>query len=464
MPMCFSRPARNWAYADPSTFCGSATARSRQRIKPPVIVAEVEMDFPSHSSSFDYSARFVSASDPAGTKPMVVIARTAGTNHFWLAISRNSTFFLKDRLGFSAAETATFFSITVIPWLIKPVYGVLSDFVPLFGQRRKSYFLLSSGMAVTMGLVLTTTRTYTYWGLAVSFTLMGLGFAFTDVLTDALMVENGQRLGLTGPFQAVQWAAISFASILVGVGGGWLAQQKLLPVTFLIATIFPVITLVMAVFMITEPRREGDRRFRDTWMAIRGAIRSRTLWIVAGFIFFYNFSPSFGPALVYYATDRLHFSKIFLGSLDSLTYASGIAGTAVYFSFSKSFAIKHLIYFAVAAGVIATLAYLGYRSERSAVVLSLLFGSVSMFIQLTFLDLAARACPKQVEATFFALLMSVYNGAIQLSQITGGWLYGQVGFTRLIFVSAAFTALCAPLVPLLKLEELEPERKTDRDA
>jgi predicted MFS family arabinose efflux permease len=94
------------------------------------------------------------------------------------------------------------------------------------------------------------------------------------------------------------------------------------------------------------------------------------------------------------------------------------------------------------------------------VVLSLTFGSVSMFIQLTFLDLAARACPKQAEATFFALLMSVYNGAIQISQITGGWLYGQVGFTRLIFISAAFTALCWLLVPLLKLEELVPERKT----
>jgi predicted MFS family arabinose efflux permease len=86
-----------------------------------------------------------------------------------------------------------------------------------------------------------------------------------------------------------------------------------------------------------------------------------------------------------------------------------------------------------------------------------------MFIQLTFLDLAARACPKQAEATFFALLMSVYNGSIQISQITGGWLYGQVGFTRLIFISAAFTALCAFLVPLLKLEEFESGRKAAGD-
>jgi MFS family permease len=397
---------------------------------------------------------------PEARRLALVFAIVYFAQGMWYLPNLSITFFLKDTLGLNAAQTATFFSIAVIPWLIKPVYGLTSDFVPLFGQRRKSYLLLSSAMAAAMGLILGMMGTYTYWGVAIFFTLMGLGLAFTDVLTDALMVENGQRLGLTGPFQAVQWAAISLASILVGIGGGWLAQQKFLSATFFIATAFPVITLAMAIFTIREPRVEvGERRFREAWGAIRGAIGSRTLWIVAGFIFFYNFSPSFGPALVYYATDELHFSKLFIGTLDSIVYTSGIAGTAVYFAFSKSFPFKHLIYFAIAAGVVATLAYLGYRGQLSAVLLSLAFGSVSMFIQLTFLDLAARACPKQAEATFFALLMSVYNGSVQLSQITGGWLYDQVGFTRLIFISAAFTALCGLLVPLLKLEELEPERK-----
>jgi len=399
---------------------------------------------------------------PEARRLALVFAIVYFAQGMWYLPNLSITFLLKDTFGLSAAQTATFFSITVIPWLIKPVYGLISDFVPLFGQRRKSYFILTSGMAAAMGLSLTIMGSYTYWGVAIFFTLMGLGLAFTDVLTDALMVENGQRLGLTGPFQAVQWAAISFASILVGIGGGWLAEHKFLSVTFLIATVFPVITLAMAIFLIAEPRiQAGERQFRETWIAIRGAIGSRTLWIVAGFIFFYNFSPSFGPALVYYATDVLHFSKLLLGTLDSLSYASGIVGTALYFAFSKSFPFKRLIHFAIAAGVIATLAYLGYRDQASAVMLSLVFGAVAMFIQLTFLDLAARACPKQAEATFFAFLMSVYNGAVQLSQITGGWLYDQVGFTRLIFISAAFTALCWLLVPLLKLEELQPVRKEE---
>jgi len=398
--------------------------------------------------------------NPEARRLVLVFAIVYFAQGMWYLPNLSITFLLKDTFGLSAAQTATFFSITVIPWLIKPVYGLISDFVPLFGQRRRSYFILTSGLAAAMGLILTMMGSYTYWAVAIFFTLMGLGLAFTDVLTDALMVENGQRLGLTGPFQAVQWAAISSASILVGIGGGWLAEHKYLSVTFMIATAFPVLTLAMAIFFITEPHvQAGEHQFKETWDAIRAAIRSRTLWIVAGFIFFYNFSPSFGPALVYYATDKLRFSKLFLGTLDSLSYASGIVGTGLYFAFSKSFAFKNMIHFAIAAGVIATLAYLGYRDETSAVILSLVFGAITMIIQLIFLDLAARACPKQAEATFFAFLMSVYNGAVQLSQITGGWLYDLVGYTRLIFISAAFTSLCWLLVPLLKMGEQQPVRE-----
>jgi hypothetical protein len=32
--------------------------------------------------------------------------------------------------------------------MIKPLYGLLTDFIPLFGYRRKSYLLLMAGLAV----------------------------------------------------------------------------------------------------------------------------------------------------------------------------------------------------------------------------------------------------------------------------------------------------------------------------
>ena len=52
----------------------------------------------------------------------------------WYLPNQTITIVLKER-GLSAGQVADFFLITIIPWLIKPVYGLLSDFVPLFGRR-----------------------------------------------------------------------------------------------------------------------------------------------------------------------------------------------------------------------------------------------------------------------------------------------------------------------------------------
>src|SRR5258705_6648498 len=119
----------------------------------------------------------------------------------WYLPNQTITIVLKDR-GLSAGQVADFFLITIVPWLIKPVYGLLSDFVPLFGRRRKSYFLLTSALASVSGIVLATLSEHSYWRLAGWYTAMGFGLAFTDVLTDALMVENGRPRGLTGAFQS----------------------------------------------------------------------------------------------------------------------------------------------------------------------------------------------------------------------------------------------------------------------
>src|SRR5499426_4233456 len=68
----------------------------------------------------------------------------------WYLPNQVITVVLKDR-GLSAGQVADFFLISTIPWLVKPVYGLLSDFVPLFGRRRKSYFLLATALASGTG-------------------------------------------------------------------------------------------------------------------------------------------------------------------------------------------------------------------------------------------------------------------------------------------------------------------------
>src|SRR6267378_5090354 len=154
--------------------------------------------------------------------------------------------------------------------------------------------------------------------LAVFLLIMGLGIAFTDVLTDAMMVENGKPLGLTGAFQSVQWTAINVATLLVGLIGGYFAERRELQTGFLIAAAFPFLALMMGAVFIHEPPAKSQREeFREAWRGIKTAIRDRTMWVVAGFIFFCTFSPSIGIPLFYYQTDTLKFSQQFIGLLGS---------------------------------------------------------------------------------------------------------------------------------------------------
>jgi MFS family permease len=379
----------------------------------------------------------------------------------WYLPNQTITVSFKDA-GYAPSAVADFFLISTIPWMIKPVYGLISDFIPLFGRRRKSYFVVTTSLAAAAGAWLALLPAHPFWWMALLFTAMGFGLAFTDVLTDALMVETGRPRGLTGAFQSVQWAAITASSILVGALGGYLAHRRALHVAFAIAACFPVVSLLMATAFLREvPRARDPGTFAETMAAVRIAVRHRDVWTVGGFIFFFLFSPSFGPAFLYYQTDVLGFSQQFIGTLDAFNSAASVLGALAYAPLARHIPLPRLLNGSIGVGVAGTLAYLVYRDWISALLIDTFFGGVGMVMQLAILDLAAKACPRRVEATFFALLMAVYNAGQQLSQNVGARLYESLGFTPLVLISAATTALCWVLVPLLDLKRIEAQARLD---
>ena len=38
-------------------------------------------------------------------------------------------------------------AVLALPWSLKPLLALLSDFVPLFGSRRRSYLIVSTAVA-----------------------------------------------------------------------------------------------------------------------------------------------------------------------------------------------------------------------------------------------------------------------------------------------------------------------------
>jgi predicted MFS family arabinose efflux permease len=359
-------------------------------------------------------------------------------------------YLLKEQFQLSAADSGAFWAIVGLGWTLKPLYGFLSDSVPFAGYRRKSYLILMA-LIGTVGWLVLANFSSSYTTLLCALTLCAATLAFTDVLTDALMVETGRPLRLTGSFQAIQWAALSFALILAQLFGGYLATYASVRSVFLLAAAFPFSVVFITLSLVREnPVNDSHVTFAETFAALRQATHTRMLWTSIAFLFLWNFSPSFGTPLLYYETDVLKFSKVFIGTLGAITQVGSVIGALLFLFYGQVLSLRRLLALTVALGVFSTLSYLGLVGPRSAVGLFFFTGMINQITHLAVLDLAARTCPVRAAGTVFALLMSTLNLGASSGGIFGGWLYEFAGFAPLILVSALGTALCWLIVPFVQ--------------
>ena len=364
--------------------------------------------------------------------------------------------------GHSASEIAAFSALLAVPWSLKPLYGLCSDFVPILGSRRRSYLVLCGGLTALGLLGLFAWPVPAGARLALLAWLLGptLAVAFADVVADALMVERGQPLGLTGRLQAIQWASLFAASILTGVVGGLLAEHHLETFAFLICGLCGIATMALAWIAVREPKpaaSPASSSGREAVRALGRAARSPGVLGIGAFLFLGNFNPFSHDVLNLHLTRQLHFSEAFYGQTVAWTAVGSIAACLTYGVYCRRVSRRALARGSIALGALGTLAYLAISDRPSAVAVTLGAGFATMTAVLIQLDLAARVCPPEAAGTTFALLMALANLGTSLSTWLGGSWYeswsarwGAPGsFRALVVVGALFTAGCWLLLPFL---------------
>ncbi len=356
-------------------------------------------------------------------------------------------FYLKETLHLPPPTVMYLGSVTTIPWMIKPLYGWLSDTFPLFGYRRKSYMILGCILGVTTALTLGILPALPLLALYAFLVLDSLGGAMKDVAVDGIMVEEGQRHKLTGRIQSIQWGSLTLATVITGAAGGWIAEHFDYHLSFLLVAIVPTLVGALAFSYKEQPARELQAK--TTWREI---LWNRRLLLSMLFLFLFWFSPAFGVPLSYRMRDELHFSRFAMGLLSTLGSACSILGAVWYWQVNRTINLRKWLLISVLVSGTSTFAYL-YLTRVSIVLYTILFSIFSMAIQLIVVDFAARICPKGREATSFALITSILNLGMFLSGITGGKLYDLVGYNWLVIISGVATFLCLPLVPFIRVEQ-----------
>ena len=372
-------------------------------------------------------------------------------------ISQPLNFYLKQVHGWTAVQVTAFLTVFNLPWFLKPLYGIVSDFVPLFGYRRKSWMLAANGAAAAGYVAVMTAAAPD--ALVVLLLVAVYGMAVVSTLSGAILVEAGQKLHASSRFVNQQWLWFNVAAVATSLIGGmlvqWLSPIDALHAAALMAGISPLAAIVCTLLLIEEDKSTISlAAMKTSLVSLAMALQTRQLWVVGGFLFFFYFSPGLDTPLYFFMTDRMKFSQSYIGVLNSINALGGIAAALIYAFALRKVSTRNMLYSSIAAGVTATLGFVLMLGPVSAAFLQFFYGAASMWTLVASLGLAADFCPRRAEAFGFAAMVAVTNISSAVADNVGSWLYQHLfggEIAPLVVVAAGFTAVNFVLVPFLRL-------------
>jgi folate/biopterin transporter len=374
------------------------------------------------------------------------------------------SFFLKDELGLSPASVSALLGVAALPWMVKPLFGFISDGLPIFGYRRRPYLILSGFLGATAWVCLATI-VHTAWAATLAIALSSLSIAVSDVIVDSLVVERAREesVGVAGSLQSLCWGASAIGGLMTAYFSGSLLERFSAQTVFAITATFPLIVALSA-WLISESRLQEQ----PDWSAIRHqvgqlrqAVTQKAIWMPTAFLFLWQATPTAESAFFFFSTNELGFQPEFLGRVRLVTSIASLLGIWLFQRFLKTVPFRSIIGWSIVLSTLLGMTMLllvthanralGIDDRWFSLGDSLVLTVMGQIAYMPILVLAARLCPPGVEATLFALLMSVVNLASLLSYELGAVLMHWMGITETDFTWLWLLVVLTNLSTLLPL-------------
>jgi MFS family permease len=365
--------------------------------------------------------------------------------HFCLISQPLDNYFLKV-CHWNASQVAAFMALLMIPWTVKPIFGFISDGLPIFGSTKKAY--LGLGFA-TGGIGYLLASNFITLNLLLSST----GLACASAVSLGLIVQTYAATVLPYIF-SLQLFAYYLSLIGSGVLAGWLCNQRTpqeaLHTAFWIAGAICLATAIITPFLVQE-KRITSHNPRMLLALIKQILVSRKFYLVAAFIFCWSFSPGFGTPLYFHYTNVLHMSQLRIGEANGY-HAFGMLSGVLAYSVLWRLASKLQIQISIWLCILTTLSFTLVTSDN-VFIFEYLKGVTAMLGALSINALAASVSVPGIETLATAILMSVYNLGTLSSGVVGASMYTTIfhnSLPPLLIMSATTTASCSFLLRFIQ--------------
>ncbi|KEP62002.1 UNVERIFIED_CONTAM: integral membrane protein, putative [Hammondia hammondi] len=357
------------------------------------------------------------------------------------------------------------------PWTMKPLWAMMSDNLPLFGYRRKSYIFLGAFLCVCATVGMGLVGGVNIWLASGLLLLYFLGSAICNVIGEALVVEAGRDASseagaakTVSVFFAFRKLSFAVMSYLSGVLLDYMDKRYV----FLVATALPLSVLI-ANFFLVEPATE-EFAVREQFRRLISVVQQPALLHSTIFIFIMMSTPSAGSSMFYFMTNELKFGPEVLGRMALFQSIASLLGILTYMWFFSTVSLRRLLLlstllvtpFCLLPVVVVERwnVQIGIPDTAFVVTDTVLMEFIGEFQAMPILVLAARLCPPGLESTIYSFLLSAYNLGLGLSSLVSAGLTAAYGISATNFTHlTSLIILCAAtnLLPLC-LIWLVPDR------
>ena len=391
-------------------------------------------------------------------------------------------------------------TFTAIPWYIKPIFGLITDLLPICGYRRKIYIIFM-GLLQCLCLIMLKYICLNVYYAIVLFFLINMSLSFSSIISQAIFVELGQNhkqnegeddeKALNSLYTFYKYLGVFTASLFKGI----LVEKFSIENVFLIASIFPTIVII-AGFIFYEKRiikkhvnthKQSDKPFivkqnsnqNTMCQQILIFFTQKKIIIIIFFILLLNsLPPTYESPLFYFNNDVSKFTPNNFAMIHLLSTLFSLVIIQLYKRCLSSLSFKTII--TTGRFVVLSCIFIHYLIIQEYTVkyvdnysLFLISGPIQFaakeFSLLPVQVLAGSLCPKNLEGTVYAVFVSGISFGTAIGNLIGSYIMGKLKIGKghydnfSFFLKILIIMGFVPIVMLLfiKREMLDTKKKAN---
>ena len=398
-------------------------------------------------------------------------------------------YYFKDKKKVETANLTRILIIFKIPYLIKPIYGLILDFIPICGYKKKSYLFICFLVNISSWYLFIISNEKNMLFSIICLLFVNISLSFTTVIGSAIQVDlskmyENEKSNIgekTSQLMSEYFIIKSLGTLIPSYFKGFLIAKYSNDIIFYISGIISFLILISDLILVEEKniekneervsssslldneekeKEENNNKKENTTQQILNLIKNKNIIILLSLIFILESSPFCMSPLFYYETNFLNLNPQDLGNIDFLTQISIIVVIYIYKNLCFKYNFKAITFFVrICQFTLFFLIYMLIMRNTQKYISDLYLVTITITLREGFTSLgrlpysllAIQFSPLNLEATTYSLcVFSCYLGNIFADYIDY-FLAVYFQITHYNFVNLGILVLVENIINLIPL-------------